>query len=324
MVFVLGTAASAATTAYGMLFAARLVVALSQALFWSIITPAAAGLFDPAVRGRAVSLVYGGSALATVLGVPAGTWLGQHLGWRAGFFALSGLGLATLVVLALSLPGTSGETTADRGTAPDRGRYVALVMGTALAVAGAFTAFTYVSSFLAVITGLGDGALSPILLARGVAGVVGVALLGLVVDRHPWVAMIVVLVLQGVALILQYALGAVALVAAATIAVAGLAIAAFSAVLGARTLVVAPGRSDVASAGMSTAFNVGITAGALIGSVLLGAAGVRSTALVGAVLTLAALAVVLAEPLVARQRREPVVAEPLRPGLDKMAGWPST
>jgi predicted MFS family arabinose efflux permease len=123
--------------------------------------------------------------------------------------------------------------------------------------------------------------------------------------------MIVVLVLQGVALVLQDAPGAVALVAAATIAAAGLAIAAFSAVLGARTLVVAPGRSDVASAGMSTAFNVGITAGALIGSLLLGTAGVRSTALVGAVLTLAALAVVLAEPLVASAaRRRPLRAVP--------------
>lgn len=303
VIFVLGTTASAATTAYGMLLAARLVVALSQALFWSIITPAAASLFDPGVRGRAVSILYAGSALAAVLGVPVGTWLGQSISWRAAFLALSGLGLLTLAVLALSLPSAPGETTADRGTAPDRGRYLALVVGTAIAVAGAFTAFTYVSLFLVQVTGLADAALSPVLFARGVAGVVGVALLGLVVDRNPRVAMIIVLVLQGVALTLQYALGPVAIAASATIAVAGLAIAAFSAVLGARTLVVAPGRSDLASAGMSTAFNVGITGGALIGSVLLDTAGVRSTALVGAVLTLTSVAVILAEPLVASASR---------------------
>ena len=71
---------------------------------------------------------------------------------------------------------------------------------------------------------------------------------------------------------------------------------------------------------MSTAFNVGITAGALIGSLLLGTAGVRSTALVGAVLTLAAIAVVLAEPLVASAARRrtlravpgPAAASPVR------------
>lgn len=120
---------------------------------------------------------------------------------------------------------------------------------------------------------------------------------------------LVVLVLQGVALILQYALGSVPVLAIATIAVGGLAIAAFSAVLGARTLAVAPGRSDVAAAGMSTAFNVGITGGALIGSVLLTAAGVRSTVLVGAILTLAALAVVLTEPLVSSAARHQPAAK---------------
>ena len=77
VIFVVATAASAATTTYGMLLAARLVVALSQALFWSIIIPAVASLFDPGVRGRAVSILYAGGSLAAVLGVPAGTWLGQ-------------------------------------------------------------------------------------------------------------------------------------------------------------------------------------------------------------------------------------------------------
>jgi predicted MFS family arabinose efflux permease len=68
-------------------------------------------------------------------------------------------------------------------------------------------------------------------------------------------------------------------------------------------LEVAPGSTDMASAGTSTGFNLGITAGALIGSLLLTGPGVRSTALAGALLTVVALGVVLAEPWLASSRR---------------------
>jgi MFS transporter, DHA1 family, inner membrane transport protein len=94
------------------------------------------------------------------------------------------------------------------------------------------------------------------------------------------------------------------------VTVAGLTIAALSAALGARLLVVAPGNPDMASAGTSTAFNVGITAGALLGGLLL-PSGAESTALAGALLSLASLVVLLAEPLLASTRREH--RRPLRP-----------
>ena len=168
---------------------------------------------------------------------------------------------------------------------------------------GAFTAFTYVSPFLTDVSGLSEAAVGPVLFARGVAGVLGVVVVGLVVDRRPWLTMILVIVVQRVALVLQFALGSSAWAGAAMVATAGLGVAALAAVLGARVLIVAPGSSDMASAGMSTAFNVGITAGSLIGGLLLPAFGVRSTALVGAVFTGAALAVALAEPALASARR---------------------
>jgi predicted MFS family arabinose efflux permease len=138
-----------------------------------------------------------------------------------------------------------------------------------------------------------------------------VVLVGLVVDRNPWLTMTAAVALQAVALSTQYVLGTTAGAAVVAVAAAGFGLAALSAVLGARVLVVAPGSTDMAAAGTSTAFNVGITAGALIGGVLLPAAGVRSTALAGAVLTLAALATVLAEPAIAarsRRRRAHTVA----------------
>jgi DHA1 family inner membrane transport protein len=303
-VFIVSSAASAVVADYWMLLGSRLVTALSQALFWSVVTPAAASLFEPQVRGRAISILYGGSSLAVVVGVPVGTWLGQVAGWRSPFLALSALGLIALVLVAALLPtAPPGDGAADHGSAPDAGRYRALVIATALAVTGGFTTFTYLSPFLADVTGLQATAVTPILFVRGVAGVLGVVLIGLVVDRNPWLAMISVIVVQGVALTAQYALGDAPLAAGVTVAAAGLAIAAFSAVLGTRVLIVAPGSSDMASAGTSTAFDVGITAGALLGGLLLPAAGVRSTALVGAALTAVALAVTLAEPLMSSKRQ---------------------
>src|SRR5215217_5168968 len=89
-VFVLATWGSALASSYEVLLAARVVTALSQALFWSVVVPTAAGLFRPQVRGRVVAVVLGGVSLAAVLGLPIGTWLGQQFGWRTAFVALSG------------------------------------------------------------------------------------------------------------------------------------------------------------------------------------------------------------------------------------------
>ena len=92
-VFVLASWASAAAPSYGVLLAARVVTALSQALFWSIVVSTAAGLFPPRLRGRVIAVVFAGSSLAAVLGLPVGTWFGQQAGWRTAFLALSGVGL---------------------------------------------------------------------------------------------------------------------------------------------------------------------------------------------------------------------------------------
>ena len=154
-VFVLTSWVSAAASSYPMLLSARVVTALSQALFWSVVVPTAAGLFPPRVRGRVIAVVFGGSSLAAVLGLPVGTWLGQQAGWRTAFLALSGFGLA------------------------------------AMATTGAFAAYTYITPFLTEVSRFPAAATGPLLLVRGVAGIVGVAAGGALVDRNPWAAMLI-------------------------------------------------------------------------------------------------------------------------------------
>ncbi len=311
-VFVVATCLSALAPNYWFLMSARMVTALSQALFWAVVTPAAAGLFRAEVRGRAISILYAGSSVAALAGVPVGTWLGQQTNWRVAFFALSGIGLLIVVTIAALLPNTPvGLGSADRGSAPDRGRYLSIVATTALAVTGAFTAFTYINPFLTDVSGFSESSIGPLLLVRGVAGLAGVFVVGFLVDRYGWQIMVTLMAVQTVALAGQYAMGGSQVATLITMSVSGFTLAALSAALGARVLAVAPGGSDMAGAGTSTAFNIGITAGAFFGSVLLPGSGVRSTALAGALLTLVGFVVVLAEPAFSSQRHvAPAAHEP--------------
>jgi MFS transporter, DHA1 family, inner membrane transport protein len=305
-VFVLATGVSALAGNYWMLMGARMVTALSQALFWAVITPAAASLFRPKARGRAISILYAGSSIAALVGVPAGTWLGQQTSWRVSFLVLSGIGLLILATIAALMPNTpAGQSDADHGSAPDAGRYWSIVVTTAIAVTGAFTAFTYINPFLTDVSGFSESSVGILLLVRGVAGLAGVFIVGFLVDRFGWLTMVTLIGAQAVALVGQFLLGDSKAVTVVMISASGLTLAALSAALGARVLEVAPGSSDIASAGTSTAFNIGITAGAFFGSVLLPSFGVRSTALVGGLLTAVALAAVLAEPRFASRRHTP-------------------
>jgi MFS transporter, DHA1 family, inner membrane transport protein len=308
-VFVVFTAVSVATSNYWLLLGARMVIALSQAVFWSVVVSTAAGLFPPRVRGRVLAVVFGGSSLASVVGLPVGTWLGEQAGWRTAFLVLSGCAVLTLVTILALLPTSRpGQSSTARGTAPDARRYRLLVLMTVLAITGSFTAFTYVTPFLTDVSGFAAVAIGPLLLVRGIAGFIGVGVGGAHVDRSPWGAMVAPVALQTVALLGLYVLGHQRIVAAVLVAMAGLAFPALATALSSRVLQVAPGSVDIASAGTSVAFNVGITLGALLGSVLLSEFGVRSTALVSGLLSLAALAVALAEPWVSRPR------DPVAPG----------
>lgn len=291
------TALSALAPNYPALLAGRIAVALSQALFWAVVTPAAAAMFRPALRGKAIAILYAGSSAAPLLGVPGGTWWGQQSGWRAPFLALAALALAVSTVIVTLMPDAPpGGSDADRGTAPDAGRYRSLVVATAVTVTGAFTAFTCINPYLTDVTGVPEAAIGPILFLRGLAGLAGALIAGFLVTRHAWRTMVVLIAGQAVALAAQYEWGDVQVAAVVAAALAGLVLSALTTVLATRVLEVAPAATDLASAGVSTAFNVGITAGALAGSYLLSDGAVHESALLAALITAVGFVVVLAEP----------------------------
>ncbi|MET7596905.1 MFS transporter [Streptomyces sp. NPDC004082] len=279
---------------YGLLLVARVATALAQALFWAVMGPVAVGLFPPERRGRIIGLLSVGGSLATVLGVPAGTWLGGHGGWRAPFLVLGALALVSLVAVAVLLPTSPPEAGhAAYGVRPDARRFAVVLVTTALSVTGAFAGFTYVVPFLGEVSGFSRDSAGALLMVFGVAGPAGIAAAGPLLDRFPRGTLIVPVAAQAAALLGLYAGGRNQAVTVAMLMLLGASVGPVFMATQSQVLQVAPGRSELALAANSAAFNAGVAAGALTGGALLSVTGVRGTFLVGGLLTAGALAVLV-------------------------------
>ena len=298
-----GTLWSAVALGYTDLMAARMVTALGQALFWSVVTPAAASLFAPAVRGKMIARLAIGNSLAPLLGVPLGTWVGQQTSWRTAFLMFSVVSLLACLAMVIAMPNVDAEETGTaRGTHPSTRRFVVLMMVTVLLVTGGFMMITFVTQFVLETAGFPDRYLSVLLLGQGVAGMAGTLLTGQVLDKRPWQTMLVALGLLTGSLVLLWGLGHVPALALLGLAVFGLAFSALPPALSFLSMQFAPGATESATAISSSVFNLGIGGGAAIGAWVVAADGVSTVPLVGAVFVLAAVVVLATDlRLTARQ-----------------------
>ncbi|MFF4832050.1 MFS transporter [Streptomyces sp. NPDC001315] len=315
VLFVAANLVSAATPGYWVLLAARITVALTHSVFWSIVAATAAGLFSPEVRGRVVAGLFSGLSLANVVGVPAGTWLGQQTGWRVPFLVMSAFGFLALLAVVTLLPSTTGEEShATTGTEPSRRRFLVLMAANALVICGVFAGYTYITVFLTEVTGFSQAAVAPLLLAAGVAGVAGTALAGTVVDRRPRGTTVLTVALLAATMFGLYVFGGSAVPTVCLVALLGFSMASMITALQNRILRVAPGSTEIASAVGSAVFNVGIAGGSFLGGLLLSTGpGVRGAVLVGGLLGACAVAVLLAEPWAARHEAiRPAAPQPAR------------
>jgi len=299
-IFSVATLASAVAPGFGFLLAARIVTAVTQALFWSIVASTAVGQFPPERRARVVAALFTGSSLAPVIGLPLGTWIGQQAGWRTAFAALTVLAVATCVAVLTALPTIRPEDEAARtGDAPHARRYVLLLLVTALTTTGMFTAYTYLTGHLVQVAGLPVEALSAVLLLSGIFGTLGALASGTVLQGWERLSLLIPLGTMTSAFWLLDLAGRAIPAAVVAFALLSAAISSFAAGLTRRLLLVAPGSTDLASAGCSSAFNLGIGTGAWVGGLIAaGPAGVHATALVAALLTGTAFVLMAAEPLI--------------------------
>ncbi|MDG4785143.1 MFS transporter [Micromonospora sp. WMMD1102] len=303
-VFTAATVVSALSTSYEMLLAARLISAATNGVFWSVVFPVAISMFPANIRGRIVARLSIGNALGPVLGVPLGTWVGGLAGWRSAFVAMAVLSLVTCVAVAVLLPNTRPqEDSGDVGALPDRQRFVVLLVATVLAVTGAMGAFTYMTVFLLDVSGFAAASLGALLFVQGSFGVAGTWAVGRVLDRYPLGVVLGLLGLISAAMIGLYALGTSKLLTIPLLAVAGMSFSSVMAGIQHRIMQVAPSTTDIASASLSVAFNLGLASGSFVGAGLLAATGVRVIPLVGGLLTAAAFTLLICHESIVKRRR---------------------
>ncbi|MEV7108913.1 MFS transporter [Streptomyces atroolivaceus] len=295
---VLSSLVPALGSSYWLLMAARVVTALAQALFWAVMGPVAVGLFAPAVRGRVIGVLSVAGSLALVLGVPLGTWLGQQSAWQLPLVMLAGLGLVSLVTIAVLLPTSRPEEGhAAYGSAPDRRRFKIVLLTTALSVTGAFAGYTYLVKFLGDVSGFSDTSVSALLMVSGIAGVVGVTMAGPLLDRYPRGTLAVPVATQAAGMLGLYAFGTAPARAVVFLALLGGSLGPVFMATQNHMLRFAPARTEIALAANSGAYNAGVAGGALLGGLVLPAWDVRATFLVGGLLTVAAFSALLTERL---------------------------
>ena len=205
--FALANLLAALAPGYAGLLAARLLLALSAATFMPAASGYAAVLGGPERRGRALSTITTGLTLAIIAGVPLGVLVGQGFGWRATFFGVAALAVISLLGILVRLPRQPPGVTAglsERLALATRRDILAVLVTSALTVAGTFTVYTYLGVFIARAAGLGSQALAPVLLGFGLASAFGTQLSGGAVDR--WGARNTVIAGGGLALVAYLAL----------------------------------------------------------------------------------------------------------------------
>ncbi|MFF9005117.1 MFS transporter [Streptomyces goshikiensis] len=304
--------AAALAPGFAVVLAARLLVGVSVGGFWAIAGGLAVRLVPERHVGRATAVVFGGVPTASVLGVPAGTLLGELGGWRTAFAAVAALGLVTLIALLLLLPALPADRGIRFGELPallrDNRAVRAGVIVTFLVVTGQFTAYTFVRPILRDVSGIDAEYVSTLLLGYGVAGVAGNFLAG---ARDPRRTLLVVSAsLTAVLALIATLPGAFA--GTALLLAWGLGYGGVSVSLQSWMIRAAPRAAEAASSLMVAMFNLAIAAGAFAGGLAVDGLSAPAAPLTGAALMLAA-AVTIGTTSASARRREPAAGIPDHP-----------
>jgi DHA1 family inner membrane transport protein len=185
-IFTLGNLLAAVSDSYGMLLAARVLTSFNHGAFFGVGAVVAASLVPPQRQAGAVAAMFMGLTIANVVGVPLATWAGEHLGWRASFWGIAGLGVATMAALRLTLPAlpapTDGSSVAELKVLM-RGKVLGALALTVVGSSAMFTVFTYIVPILRDATHASLAFITTMLVTYGVGLTVGNWLGGKFADR---------------------------------------------------------------------------------------------------------------------------------------------
>lgn len=288
---------TALTHDYTVMLVARFVAGISAGLLWSLVAGYASRMVVPSLQGRAIAVAMVGTPLALSLGIPAGTLLGQTIGWRWAFGVMSLISVALLVWARLTLPALSAPGAAARQPLLTVLRLPGLrtaLLAMFLFVLAHNVLYTYIEPFAALAGAAGW--LDRLLLVFGVASLVGIWITGVWVDRG--LGLLVVASTLGfivAALALACWPGSPAVLVAATV-VWGLAFGGVATQFQTAVARRAGEAADIAQSFVVTGWNLAIALGGVAGGVMLETVGERWLPVALLAVLVAALAVVLRQP----------------------------
>ncbi|MEK5214346.1 MFS transporter [Psychrobacillus sp. FSL H8-0487] len=296
IVFIIGNGIAASATSVTVLLIARVISAFSHGVFMSIGSTIAADLVPEDKRASAISIMFTGLTVATITGVPFGTFLGQQLGWRFAFIAIVVIGIIGFIANSILIPSDlrKGTRTSiqDHVKLITNSRLLLIFLITALGYGGTFVVFTYLSPLLQSVTGFKQGTIALILLVYGVAIAVGNMIGGKLANKNPIGSLFYMFIIQAIILLLLTFTAPFKVVGLITIILMG--VFAFMNVPGLQVYVVmlaeryVPSAVDVASAMNIAAFNAGIAIGSYLGGIVADSIGLIHTAWIGSIMVMIA------------------------------------
>ncbi|WP_207312951.1 Cmx/CmrA family chloramphenicol efflux MFS transporter [Streptomyces nodosus] len=291
--FGLGQVAGALAPSYGVLFASRVLSALACAGFWAVGAAVAVAMVSEGSRARALAVMIGGLSIANVLGVPAGAFLGEHLGWRSAFWAVaasSAVALVGVVTLIPRIPLPEEKPRLGREVLIYRDPQVWLAITTVmLAAGGVFCTFSYLAPLLTDVAGLDSGWVPTVLALFGIGALIGTTIGGRVADAHLFGVLLTGTGASTTVLVVLALLGHYATAAVLLSFLLGITSFYTAPALNARLFNVAGAALTLAGATTTAAFNLGNTGGPWLGGTVIDAGlGFTSTAWAGAALTVTA------------------------------------
>jgi len=280
---------------YGLTMVARFLAGMSAGLLWALLAGYAARMVPDHQKGRAIAVAMVGTPLALSLGVPAGTFLGNLLGWRLCFGIMSLLALVLVAWVRAKVPDFAGSTGVKRLSLAE----VFTVMGVrpVLFVVFSFVLahnilYTYIAPFLAA-AGLAERT-DVVLLLFGITSLLGIWITGVMIDRHLRTLTLASTALFGLAALTLGVASDTPAVIYAAIAAWGLAFGGAPTLLQTALAKTAGSAADVAQSMLVTAWNLAIAGGGIIGGILLEHLGVSAFSPALLVLLAATLLAILA------------------------------
>ncbi|WP_305779344.1 MFS transporter [Nocardia nova] len=293
LLLIAGNALSAAAPTFGLMLTGRIIASLAHGAFFGIGAVVAGSLVAPDRRAGAIAMMFTGLTVATVVGVPLSTLLGQHFGWRLAFALVAAVGaLAFAGVLAL-VPDRPAPRDArfTRELAVLRNPQVLLAMAmTVLGFGGVFAAITYLAPMMTEVTGFAETSVTWIMVLFGLGFLIGNLVGGRYADRHLLPMLYITLAALAVVLALFTLTAHNKVAAAITVVLIGALGFATVPPLQKRVLDQAAAAPTLASALNIGAFNLGNALAAWLGgSVIAAGFGYTSPSWVGVALATSAL-----------------------------------